>query len=157
MFRSERRLFHCLGKEKGEDFLTSYQGFKNKWPEVEPSSRYGLWNMVDKLKIYKTLQGRWPISNGGMKSVWSGENIAPVSVQMWTLTKECCWVGCHKISKILNFWILSCTLLCMYLKSNQKKFHEFSGFFQEWPPLLILQRDRPKNTKENFESHIFTI
>ena len=45
----------------------------------------------------------------------------------------------------------------MYLKSNQKIFHEFSGLFQEWPPLLILQRDRPKNTKEKFEIQIFTI
>ena len=41
-------------------------------------------------------------------------------------------------------------------KKQPKKIHEFSGFFQEWPPLLILQRDRPKNTKEKFESQIFT-
>ena len=53
-------------------------------------------------------------------------------------------LGCHKISKSLNFWILSCILLCMYL-------------FHEWPPLLILQSDRPKNTKEKIESQISTI
>ena len=35
--------------------------------------------------------------------------------------------------------------------------HEVSGLFQEWPPLLILQRDRPKNTKEKLETQIFTI
>ena len=29
-------------------------------------------------------------------------------------------IGCHKIPKSLNFWILSCILLCMFLKSNQK-------------------------------------
>ena len=32
-------------------------------------------------------------------------------------------------------------------KKQPTKFHECSGFFQEWPPLLILQRDWPKNTK----------
>ena len=42
-------------------------------------------------------------------------------------------------------------------KKQPKKFHEFSGFFQEWPPLLIWQKDRPKNTKEKFEIQISTI
>ena len=45
----------------------------------------------------------------------------------------------------------------MHPKSNQKNFHEFSGLFQEWPPLLILQSNRPKITKEKFEIQIFTI
>ena len=42
-------------------------------------------------------------------------------------------------------------------KKQPKKFQEFSGFFQEWPSLLILQRDRAKNTKEKIKNHIFTM
>ena len=63
----------------------------------------------------------------------------------------------QNFKKKLNFWILSCTLLCMYLKSNQKNFMSFQTFFQEWPTLFVLQRDLPKNTKETSESQIFTI
>ena len=84
--------FLCLGKEKGEDFQTSCRGFKNKWPEVEPPSRYGLWKMVDKFHTFKTLQNRWPIASEWMKSVWSEENIASVPDPMWTLSKECYWI-----------------------------------------------------------------
>ena len=54
-------LFLCLGKEKGEDFPSLCEEFKNKLPKVEPPSRYGLWKMVDKLCTFKTLQDRRPI------------------------------------------------------------------------------------------------
>ena len=52
MFTSELRLFHCLGKEKGEDFLSLCEEFKNTLLKVEPPSRYGLWKMVDKLHTF---------------------------------------------------------------------------------------------------------
>ena len=34
MFILEQRLFLCLGKENGEEFPTSCQGFKNNFPEA---------------------------------------------------------------------------------------------------------------------------
>ena len=47
VFTTEQRLFLCLGKEKGEDFPSLCEEFKNKLPKVEPPSRYGLWKMFD--------------------------------------------------------------------------------------------------------------
>ena len=63
-------------KEKGKDY---YQGFKNKWTEVESPSMYSLWKMVYKLQTFKILQDRGSIASGKTKSVKSGEKIAFVS------------------------------------------------------------------------------
>ena len=61
VFTTEQRLFLCLGKEKGEDFPSLCDEFKNKLPKVESPSRYGLWKMIDKLCTFKTLHDRRPI------------------------------------------------------------------------------------------------
>ena len=61
---------------------------------------------------------------------WPRENNLSIALTIIALV-EASLLGCHKISKSLNFWILHCILLCMYLKSNQKKiswvFRLFSG------------------------------
>ena len=69
MFILKLRLFLCLGKEKREEFPTSCQGFKNKWPEAQLPTCNGFWKMIDKLHTFKTMQDRWPIASGGIKSV----------------------------------------------------------------------------------------
>ena len=60
--------FSVLGK-KSEMIFQLHAGIKNKWPELETPSRYGLWKMVDKLHTLKGLQDRWPIAIEIMKSV----------------------------------------------------------------------------------------
>ena len=117
MFTSERRLFLCLGKEKGEDYPSLCEEFKNKLPKVEPPSRYGLWKMVDKLCTFKTLQDRRPICQRKNKV---GE-----------IGREYCFFHCH-CSSIIAIRQMLLALLSIFL-TTVESFNSYKGLIIQFP------------------------
>ena len=58
------------------------------------------------------------------------------------------WVGAGAELGKMEFLDVALHTAVYVPKKHPKKFDEFSDFIEKWPPLLILQRDQPRNTKE---------
>ena len=77
-FTPEQRLFLSLEREKGTKYSELCKLFKTKWSNKQPPSRNGLWNIINKLKTFHTLQNRRPNVSGRPRTARNDENIDAV-------------------------------------------------------------------------------
>ena len=77
-FTPEQRLFLSLEREKGTKYSELCKLFKTKWCNKQPPSRNCLWNIINKLKTFHTLQNRRPNVSGRPRTARTDENVDAV-------------------------------------------------------------------------------